>query len=125
MIHSSRRVGRTKAIAEVLAMIADAHPEIAPHHPRPVHESGEWLWESATEFCTALDRYAEQAARLNRKLLSAPASCSSPKVVEGESYGCPRPVLPAPWISKRRMTIKRRAGAQSRERLHRAFFALP
>jgi hypothetical protein len=30
MVHSSCRVGRTKTIAEVLAMIADAHPEIAP-----------------------------------------------------------------------------------------------
>jgi hypothetical protein len=38
MIHSSRRDSKTKAIAEVLAMIADAHPELAPHHPRPVVE---------------------------------------------------------------------------------------
>jgi hypothetical protein len=55
MIHSSRRDRKTKAIAEVLAMIADAHPELAPNHPRPVRESDEWLWESATEFCAALD----------------------------------------------------------------------
>ena len=58
MIHSSRRIRKTKAIAEVLAMIADAHPELAPNHPRPVRESDEWLWESATEFCAALDHYA-------------------------------------------------------------------
>ena len=44
MIHSSRRDSKTKAIAEVLAMIADAHPEFAPHHPRPVCETEEWLW---------------------------------------------------------------------------------
>jgi hypothetical protein len=31
--------------AEVVAMIADAHPEIAPHHPRPVREPEEWLWD--------------------------------------------------------------------------------
>ena len=43
MIHSSRRDSKTKAIAEVLAMIADAHPEFAPHHPRPVCETEEWL----------------------------------------------------------------------------------
>ena len=49
MIHSARRNPKTKAIAEVLAMIADAHPKLAPHH----HE---WLLESATEFCAALDR---------------------------------------------------------------------
>ena len=58
MIHSSRRESKTKVIAEVLAMIADAHPELAPNHPRPVRESDEWLWESATEFCAALDHYA-------------------------------------------------------------------
>ena len=61
MIHSSRHDRKTKAIAEVLAMIADAHPELAPH-PRSVRETDEWLWESATEFCAALlDRYAGRA----------------------------------------------------------------
>jgi hypothetical protein len=61
MIHSSRHDRKTKAIAEVLAMIADAHSELAPHHPHPVRETDEWLWENATEFCAALDRYAERA----------------------------------------------------------------
>jgi hypothetical protein len=57
MIHSPRRDRKTKAIAEVLAMIGDAHPELAPpHHPRPVREIDKWLWEYATEFCAALDR---------------------------------------------------------------------
>jgi hypothetical protein len=56
MIHSSRRDRKTKAIVEVLAMIADAHPhpDLDPHRPRPVRETDEWLWESATEFCAAL-----------------------------------------------------------------------
>jgi hypothetical protein len=67
MIHSSHRNLRTKAIAEVLAMIADAHPERATHHPRAICESDEWLWESATEFCAALDRYAERAIQLKRE----------------------------------------------------------
>jgi hypothetical protein len=58
MIHSSRRDRKTKAIAEVLAMIADAHPELASHHPRPVGETDEWLWENATEFCAALEQGA-------------------------------------------------------------------
>ena len=61
MIHSSRRLGRTKAIAEVLAMIADAHPEISPPHPRPTREGDEWLSECATEFCAAMDRYTWRA----------------------------------------------------------------
>ena len=64
MIHSSHRNRKTKAIAEVLAMIADAHPELAPHHPRSVRETDEWLWESATEFCAALDRYAGRATQM-------------------------------------------------------------
>jgi hypothetical protein len=66
MIHSSRRKLKAKAIAEVLAMIADAHPDHAPHHPRPVREMDEWLWESATEFCAALDRYARRAMQSKR-----------------------------------------------------------
>ena len=52
MIHSSRRGRKTKAIAEALAMIADAHRELEPHRPRPVRETDEWLWESATEFAS-------------------------------------------------------------------------
>jgi hypothetical protein len=67
MIHSSRRDRKTKVIAEVLAMIANAHSELAPHRPRPVHETDEWLWESATEFCAALDRYAGRAMEIKRK----------------------------------------------------------
>jgi hypothetical protein len=66
MIHSSRRDRKTKAIAEALAMIADAHPELDPHRPRPVRETDEWLWESATEFCAALDRYAGRATEIKR-----------------------------------------------------------
>jgi hypothetical protein len=50
MIHSSRRDRKAKAIAEVLAMIADAYPPLAPNRPRPVLETEEWPFESATEF---------------------------------------------------------------------------
>jgi hypothetical protein len=47
----------------VLAMIADAHAEPAPSHPHPYRETDEWLWESATEFCAALERYAARGAK--------------------------------------------------------------
>jgi hypothetical protein len=68
MIHSSRRDRKAKAIAEVLAMIADAHPEFDPHRPRPVLETEEWLFESATEFIEALEKYyAERATQIKRK----------------------------------------------------------
>jgi hypothetical protein len=67
MIHSLRRNRKTKAIAEVLAMIADAHPPLAPLRPCPVLETEEWLWESATEFCAALNRYAERAMQIKRE----------------------------------------------------------
>jgi hypothetical protein len=66
MIHSSRRDRKTKAIAEALAMIADAHPELEPHRSRPTHETDEWLWESATEFCAALDYYAGRTMEIKR-----------------------------------------------------------
>ena len=66
MIHSSRRDRKTKAIAEALAMIPNVHPELVPR-PRPVLETEEWLWESATEFCAAMDRYAERAMEIKRE----------------------------------------------------------
>jgi hypothetical protein len=81
MIHSSRRDRKAKAIAEALAMLADAHPEFDPHRPRHVRETDEWLWESATEFCTALDRYAGRAMeikRKNRRPPSAPTARPAP-----------------------------------------------
>ena len=71
MIHSSRRDRKIKAIAEALAMIADARPEFDPHRPRPVHETDEWLWESATEFCAALDRYAGRTMEIKRAFAPA------------------------------------------------------
>ena len=63
MTRSSRRDRKAKATANVLAMIADAHPPLAPHQPHAALETDEWLFESATEFCAALDRYAERAQR--------------------------------------------------------------
>ena len=69
MIHSSRRDRKTKAIAEVLAMFADAHPELAPHRPRSVREADEWLWESATEFSAALEKYYTVHGHRFRKLV--------------------------------------------------------
>jgi hypothetical protein len=62
----AHRDRKTKAIAEALAMIADAHPELEPHRPRPVRETDEWLWERATEFCAAL---------LSRRALRIRAAC--------------------------------------------------
>jgi hypothetical protein len=68
MIRSSRRDRKTKAIAEVLAMIADAHPPIAPHRPRPVLDTEEWLFQGATEFIEALDKYyAEHNTQIKRE----------------------------------------------------------
>ncbi len=64
MIHSSRRDRKVKVIAEVLAMIANAHPPLAPHQPRPLLEGDEWLFESATEFCAALEKYTERAKQI-------------------------------------------------------------
>ena len=68
MLHSSRRDRKAKAVAEVLAMMADAYPPLAPHRPRPILETEEWLFESATEFSEALEKYcAERATQIKRK----------------------------------------------------------
>jgi hypothetical protein len=61
MTRPSRRIGRTKAIVQALAMIADAFPEPVPQRRCPARESDEWLWEIATDFCAAMDRYAWRA----------------------------------------------------------------
>ena len=73
MIHSSHRDRKAKAIAEVLAMI-DADLPLAPHRPRPILEREEWLFESATEFIGAREKYearekynAERATQIKRK----------------------------------------------------------
>ena len=65
MIHSSRRDRKAKAVAEVLAMIANAHlPQ--PRRPRPVLEADEQLFESASEFFAALEIYAERAMQIKK-----------------------------------------------------------
>jgi hypothetical protein len=56
MIPSQRRTLKTKVMAEVLAMIADTQNENAICYAQRVREADEW--ESATEFCGALDRLA-------------------------------------------------------------------
>src|ERR1700730_8495586 len=80
MIHASRRDRKTKAIAEALAMLAAAHPELVSRPP-PVRESDEWLWESAAEFCAGLGRYTGRAMEIkreNRRPPSAPAARAAP-----------------------------------------------
>ena len=68
MIRSSRRDRKAKAIAEALAMIAEAYPPLAPRRPRPVLETEGWLFESATEFIEALEKYyAERVTRIKRE----------------------------------------------------------
>ena len=66
MIHSSRRDRKAKAIAEVLAMIANAQPPLAPHRLRPVLETDERRFETAAEFCAALEKYAERVMQIKR-----------------------------------------------------------
>ena len=61
MLYSSRRNRRTKAIAEALAMIASAR-ELEPHRLDAAADVEEALYESATEFCAALERYAASKA---------------------------------------------------------------
>jgi hypothetical protein len=90
MIHSSRRDRKTKAIAEALAMLADAHPELVPHRPRPVRETDEWLWDAPR--WTAIGR-AMEIKRENRRPPSVPAARPAPC--------CTNPT-PAIYLSSRR-----------------------
>src|ERR1700730_9048356 len=71
MIRSSHRDRKTKAIAEVLAMIPDVYPELVPHRPRPVRETDEWLWDSGAEFCAGLDHYAGRTMEIRRAFAPA------------------------------------------------------
>jgi hypothetical protein len=57
MAQLARRNRTAKAMAQVLAMIAETQPEFAPHQPRPARETDEWLWDNATEFSAALEKY--------------------------------------------------------------------
>jgi hypothetical protein len=68
MIPSSHRTPRNKAIAEALAMIANAHPETMA-----AHESNDLLWEDAAEFCAALERLSRECVSTNG---SGAADCS-------------------------------------------------
>src|ERR1700736_5277491 len=72
MIHTSRRDRKAKAIAEVRAMITNVQ---APHRPRPVLEADERLFETAAEFCAALEIYASDRRQRVQKgrVSSAPA----------------------------------------------------
>ena len=66
MAHSSRLDPKVKAIAEVLAMIGDADPAFVPDRPRPIPRTADWLWDSATEFCAALDRYEARVMKVKK-----------------------------------------------------------
>jgi len=67
MTYLSRHERRTKAMAEVLAIIAGAYPELAPDRPDSDREAEEWLWEIASGFCAALDRYAARTMQVKRE----------------------------------------------------------
>jgi hypothetical protein len=63
----SRRYRKAKATAELLAMIADVPPG-APQ-PRPALKTEEWLFESATEFVDALEKYFAERTRSRGRFL--------------------------------------------------------
>jgi hypothetical protein len=65
MIYSSRRNSKTKEIAEVLAMIASARQPI-PNRVDATANAEESLYESATEFCAALEHYAARASQTRK-----------------------------------------------------------
>jgi hypothetical protein len=96
MITSPRRDRRARAIAEMLAMIADAHPKTGREWPRPSCTTNEELmWEDATEFSAALERlFASHQHRYSGKL--------TPRGRTG---------ILAPWLQK----VKERQPSDGRE----------
>ena len=68
MINSSHRDRRTRAIAEVLAMMATIEP--VSQRSCAIREIGDSLWqESSTGFSAASDRYcAARNMRIKRKM---------------------------------------------------------
>jgi hypothetical protein len=56
MINSVRRDRKARAIAEVLALIADTHPEFTRGSPHLASETDDCLWEDATAFSAALEK---------------------------------------------------------------------
>jgi len=52
-------------MAEVLAMLATAQP-FDPHRAHPASGAEESLFESATEFCAALELYAARATQMTK-----------------------------------------------------------
>lgn len=68
MIHSSHRDRKAKAMAEVLALIAETQPLFESRQPQAHRESQDWQLESATEFILALEKYyAGRARQMKRK----------------------------------------------------------
>jgi hypothetical protein len=65
MFRLSRRDRKAKAVAEVLAMIADERP-LTPNWPRPALDAEEALLETVTEFCAALELYAARTAQAKK-----------------------------------------------------------
>ncbi|MBO0733574.1 MAG: hypothetical protein J2P49_04510 [Methylocapsa sp.] len=59
MVRSLRRGQKTKAVAEVLAMIADEHL-LAPKRPRAALDGDDTLYDNISEFCAALELYASR-----------------------------------------------------------------
>ncbi len=56
MIQSSRRDRKAKALAEVLALIADTDPVCRGEDPALADSEDERLWEDATAFSAALEK---------------------------------------------------------------------
>ena len=69
MIQSSRRDRKAKALAEVLALIADAGPVCRPEHAALTVSEDERLWEDATAFGAALDKLFDR--HMGRKAAKA------------------------------------------------------
>jgi len=116
-IHSSHRDRKAKAIAEVLSMI-DADLPLAPHRPRPVLEADERLFETAAEFCAALEKYAsDRRQRVQKGRVSSAPAGSRRVTIDVSLRSTPNRQLSIPSSHRNAVRARRKRRPASSRRL--------
>jgi len=69
MIRSSHRNPKVQAMAEMLALMAASDLALASS-PRRTSAAEEGSWESASDFCAALEKFVAHVAKAKRQICS-------------------------------------------------------
>jgi hypothetical protein len=111
MIHSSRRDRKAKAIAEVLAMIADAYPPRAPHGPRPPSFD---IASLPSAIAIAQGLHISSAARLKNFVTHHHVNHLQRRRIVARAFGSVRCVMPRVLKGERRAPLAHRSAARDR-----------